>query len=156
MLRTPGVDQTTGSLGQGLSCSVGHAIGLKLRQSDSKVYCIVGDGELQEGQCWEAFMLAGNRKLDNLVVICDRNHGQVDGTVEEIGDIEPLDAKLEAFKFKVYDIPGHDVEAISDAIDRANTDAMPSFIIAKPSKPAAFRHGGGRRFAQHRLLPTAV
>lgn len=134
MKLTPGIDQTTGSLAQGLSCAVGRALGLKLAGKSNRVYCIVGDGELQEGQCWEAFMLAGNRGLDNLTVFCDRNHGQVDGTVEEIGDIEPLADKLRAFKFKVYDIDGHDVEAISETIDAANSDGVPSFIICNTIK----------------------
>ena len=135
MQRTIGIDQTTGSLGQGLSCAVGQAMALKLSgKTENRVYCIVGDGELQEGQCWEAFMLAGGRKLDNLVCFCDRNHGQVDGSVEEILDVEPLGDKLRAFNFAVYDIDGHDIGAISDAIDRANRDGLPSFIICNTIK----------------------
>lgn len=135
MQRTVGIDQTTGSLGQGISCAVGQALALKLSgKQDSRVYCIVGDGELQEGQCWEAFMLAGGRKLDNLVCFCDRNHGQVDGSVEEILDVEPLGDKLRAFNFAVYDVDGHDVEALCDVIDQANADGMPSFIICHTIK----------------------
>lgn len=135
MQRTVGIDQTTGSLGQGVSCAVGQAMALKLSgKMENRAYCIVGDGELQEGQCWEAFMLAGGRRLDNLVCFCDRNHGQVDGSVEEILDVEPLTDKLHAFNFAVYEVDGHDVEEISNAIDRANDDGMPSFIICHTVK----------------------
>lgn len=135
MQRTPGIDQTTGSLAQGLSCAVGNALAFRMRgNTENRVYCIVGDGELQEGQCWEAFMLAGDKCLDNLVVFCDRNHGQVDGAVEEILDVEPLRGKLEAFNFRVYDIDGHDLAALSDTIDAANADGRPSFIICNTIK----------------------
>ncbi len=144
MRLTPGIDQTTGSLAQGLSCAVGRALALKLSGNPAHVYCIVGDGELQEGQCWEAFMLAGNRGLDNLTVFCDRNHGQVDGTVEEIGDIEPLADKLTSFKFQVYDIDGHDIAAIGDTIDAAKADGKPSFIICNTIKARGVQEMEGK------------
>lgn len=135
MKRTIGIDQTTGSLAQGISCAVGNAFAFKLEKKfDNVVYCIVGDGELQEGQCWEAFMLAGARNLDNLVVFCDRNHGQVDGSVEEICDVGPIADKLKAFNFNVYEIDGHDIEALCDTIDKANADGGPSFILCNTIK----------------------
>lgn len=135
MRLTPGIDQTTGSLAQGASCAVGNAMALKMSGfNDSRVYCMVGDGELQEGQCWEAFMLAGGRKLDNLVFFCDRNHGQVDGLVDDILDVEPLAPKLRAFNFEVYEVDGHDVKAIAEAVDSANNDSRPSFIICHTIK----------------------
>lgn len=135
MQLTPGIDQTTGSLAQGTSCAVGNALAFKLDgNNDAKVYCMVGDGELQEGQCWEAFMLAAGRKLDNIVFFCDRNHGQVDGAVEDILDVGDVADKFRAFGFEVYEVDGHDVEALSDAIDKANNDGKPSFIVCHTIK----------------------
>ena len=119
MNKTPGIDMTAGSLGQGLSAAVGMALGAKLDKLPITVYCIIGDGESQEGQIWEASMFAGSHKLDNLIVMLDYNKMQLDGPLCEINDLAPAAAKWEAFGFYVQDIDGHDIEAIANAIDNA-------------------------------------
>ena len=103
----PGIEVSTGSLGQGLSIGVGIALALKLDKIDSKVFVLLGDGEMQEGNVWEALMNASSKKLTNLVIIIDKNNLQIDGTTDEIKSLEPLDKKLEAFGFKVYSVDGH-------------------------------------------------
>ncbi|MDR3216607.1 MAG: transketolase [Clostridiaceae bacterium] len=143
MNKTPGVDMTAGSLGQGLSCAVGMAIGSKIKGDRARIYAIVGDGESQEGQIWEAAMLASQKKLDNLTVFTDYNHMQIDGTVEEINSLEPLDKKWEAFGFKVIVVDGHDVEAIVGAVQKAKrTKGVPTMIILNTVK------GKGVSFAE--------
>lgn len=116
MNKTVGIDMTAGSLGQGLSCAVGMALAGKIDKKDYKVYCILGDGESQEGQVWEALMYAGNMKLDNLVIFIDNNGMQIDGMTKDINAIEPLDEKGKAFNLHTQRINGHDIEAIEDAI----------------------------------------
>ena len=116
MKHIPGVDMSSGSLGQGISAAVGMAISAKLNDASYRVYTLLGDGEIQEGQVWEAAMLAGHRKLDNLVVIVDNNNLQIDGTVEEVNSPYPIDKKFEAFNFHVINIDGHDFDAIDAAL----------------------------------------
>jgi len=118
---TPGVEVSTGSLGQGLSVANGIALALKLDRSKSRVYCLLGDGEIQEGQIWEAAMSAAHYKLDNLVAFLDNNGLQIDGWVRDVMEIEPIGAKWEAFGWAVREIDGHDMRAILDAVDWAGT-----------------------------------
>ena len=130
----PGVEVPTGSLGQGLSMACGIAMALKLDKNPANVFVLLGDGELQEGSCWEAFMHAPHRRLNNLTAIIDRNHLQIDGTVEQIKDINPLDAKLKAFNWNVIEIDGHDVVAIYEACENAKKSDKPTAIIANTVK----------------------
>ena len=135
MTHVPGVDMSTGSLGQGFSTAVGMAQGAKLAHKDLTVYAVMGDGEIQEGQIWEACMYAGAHQLDNLVAFVDSNKVQLDGTVKEVLDTGDLKAKFESFGFFTQSIDGHDVEAISDAIDRAKAEkGRPSMIILNTVK----------------------
>ena len=135
MKHIPGVDMTSGSLGQGISAAVGMAISAKLSGDDYRVYTLVGDGELQEGQVWEASMLAGHRKLDNLVVIVDNNNLQIDGAIDEINSPYPIDKKFEAFNFHVINIDGNDFDQIDAAFKEAKTvKGCPTAIIAKTIK----------------------
>ena len=132
---TPGVDMSTGSLGQGVSTAAGMALGAKLSGYSNTVYAVMGDGEIQEGQFWEACMYAGAHKLGNLIGIVDSNKIQLDGRVSEVLDTGDLQAKFEAFGFFVQSIDGHDVAAISDAIDRAKAETgRASMIIANTVK----------------------
>ena len=135
MKHIPGVDMSSGSLGQGISAAVGMAISAKLNDAPYRVYTLLGDGEIQEGQVWEAAMLAGHRKLDNLVVIVDNNNLQIDGTVEEVNSPYPIDKKFEAFNFHVINIDGHDFDAIDAAFKEAReVKGQPIAIIAKTVK----------------------
>ena len=135
MKHIPGVDMSSGSLGQGISAAVGMAISAKLNDASYRVYTLLGDGEIQEGQVWEAAMLAGHRKLDNLVVIVDNNDLQIDGTVEEVNSPYPIDKKFEAFNFHVINIDGHDFDAIDAAFKEAREiKGQPTAIIAKTVK----------------------
>ena len=135
MKHIPGVDMSSGSLGQGISAAVGMAISAKLNDASYRVYTLLGDGEIQEGQVWEAAMLAGHRKLDNLVVIVDNNNLQIDGTVEEVNSPYPIDKKFEAFNFHVINIDGHDFDAIDAAFKEARKiKGQPTAIIAKTVK----------------------
>ena len=135
MKHTPGVDMSAGSLGQGVSTAVGMALAGKMDNSDYRVYTMLGDGEIEEGQVWEAAMFAGHRKLDNLVVIVDNNNLQIDGTVEEVCSPYPIDKKFEAFNFNVQVINGHDFDEIRKALDNAKTTkGMPTAIIMNTVK----------------------
>ena len=135
MQHVPGVDMSSGSLGQGISAAVGMAISAKLTNDDYRVYTLLGDGEIQEGQVWEAAMLAGHRKLDNLVVIVDNNGLQIDGKIEDVNSPYPIDKKFEAFNFHVITIDGHDFEQIAAALKEAKeTKGQPTAIIAKTIK----------------------
>ena len=116
MNSVPGVDMSTGSLGQGISAACGMALGAKHAGSAVNVYAILGDGEVEEGECWEAFMFAAHYKLSNLCVMLDRNHLQIDGTTETVMNSAPLEEKLKAFNFNVLTINGHDLDAIESAI----------------------------------------
>ncbi len=135
MKGTPGVDMTTGSLGLGISAACGMALSAKLSNKDYRTYTIVGDGESQEGQVWEACMFAAHYKLDNLCVIFDWNGLQIDGPVAEVMNPTPYDKKLEAFGFHVISIDGHDLDAIEAALAEARTvKGKPTAIISKTSK----------------------
>ncbi len=133
--KVPGVDMTTGSLGQGLSAANGMAIAGKMDQKDYRVYCILGDGEIEEGQIWEAAMTSSKYKLDNLCVIVDNNNLQIDGTIEEVMSSYPIDEKFKSFGFEIIKIDGHDIEEIIKAFEVArNIKEKPTCIIAKTIK----------------------
>ena len=132
--KVPGVDMSTGSLGQGVSAAVGMALSAKHFGNDFKVYSILGDGEIEEGQVWEAAMFAGNHKLDNLILFIDNNNLQIDGTVEEVNSPYPIDKKFEAFGFDVLEINGNDFDDIEDALIKAEKCSKPVAIIAKTVK----------------------
>ena len=135
MKHIPGVDMSSGSLGQGISAAVGMAISAKLSDDDYRVYTLLGDGEIQEGQVWEASMLAVHRKLDNLVVIVDNNNLQIDGKITDVNSPYPIDKKFEAFNFHVINIDGNDFDQIEAAFKEARkTKGMPTAIIAKTIK----------------------
>ena len=135
MKHIPGVDMSSGSLGQGISAAVGMAIAGQLDNASYRVYTLLGDGEIQEGQVWEAAMLAGHRNLDNLVVIVDNNGLQIDGKIEEVCSPYPIDKKFEAFNFHVINIDGNDFDQIEAALNEAKTvKGMPTAIIAKTVK----------------------
>ena len=135
MKHIPGVDMSSGSLGQGLSAAVGMAMAGRLDHKDYRVYALCGDGEIQEGQIWEAAMFAGARKLDNLVVIVDNNGLQIDGNIADVCSPYPIDKKFEAFNFHVITIDGHDFDQIAAAFKEAReTKGMPTAIIAKTIK----------------------
>ncbi len=135
MQETPGVDMSSGSLGQGLSAAVGMALAAKMGKKDYRVYCLCGDGEIQEGQIWEASMFAGHRKLDNLVVIVDNNGLQIDGNVADVCSPYPIDKKFEAFNFHTININGNDMDEIAAAMKEARqTKGQPTAIIMKTVK----------------------
>ena len=135
MNKVPGVDMTSGSLGQGLSVANGMAIVGKLDNKDYRVYCILGDGEIEEGQIWEAAMTSNKYKLDNLCVIVDNNNLQIDGTIEEVKDIYPIDKKFESFGFNVINIDGNDINQILGAFKKAKEiKGKPTCVIAKTVK----------------------
>lgn len=130
-----GVDMSTGSLGQGISAAVGMALSNKIKKNDYKVYAALGDGEIQEGQVWEAFMSASHYELDNLCVIIDNNDLQIDGDIKKVMNPHPIDAKLKAFGFEVVVIDGHDLEAIRNAFKQFKANkGKPFAIIAKTIK----------------------
>jgi transketolase len=135
MKHIPGVDMSSGSLGQGISAAVGMALSAKLSNESYRVYTLLGDGEIQEGQVWEAAMFAGHRKLDNLVVIVDNNGLQIDGKIDDVCSPYPIDKKFEAFNFHVINIDGNDFDQIRAAFKEAReTKDMPTAIIAKTVK----------------------
>ncbi|MCX4338319.1 MAG: transketolase [Lachnospiraceae bacterium] len=135
MQETPGVDMSSGSLGQGISAAVGMALAAKMDNKDYRVYTLLGDGEIQEGQVWEASMFAGHRKLDNLVVIVDNNGLQIDGKIDDVCSPYPIDKKFEAFNFHVINIDGNDFDQIDKAFKEARaTKGMPTAIICKTVK----------------------
>lgn len=131
----PGLDMSSGSLGQGISAACGMALGGKLDNKDFRVYTLLGDGEIEEGQVWEAAMFAAAKKLDNLVVIVDNNNLQIDGTIEEVNSPYPIDKKFEAFNFHVININGNDFDDLRKAFAEAKaTKGVPTAIIAKTVK----------------------
>ena len=135
MNKIPGVDMSTGSLGQGISAAVGMAIGAKLDNADFRVYTILGDGEIEEGEVWEAAMLAGNRQLDNLVAVVDYNGLQIDGTIEEVNSAYPIADKFKAFNWNVIEIDGHNYDEIEEAFNNAKqTKGKPTCIVMKTVK----------------------
>lgn len=131
----PGVDMSSGSLGQGISAAVGMALSAKMSGEDYRVYTMLGDGEIQEGQVWEASMFAGARKLDNLVVIVDNNGLQIDGNIADVCSPYPIDEKFKAFNFHVINVDAHDFDDLERAFKEARqTKGMPTAIIAKSVK----------------------
>ena len=133
--KLPGIEVSTGSLGQGLSVANGMALGLRLDKNPARVYCIMGDGEIQEGQIWEAAMTAAHYKIDNLCAVVDNNELQIDGPVEEVMGIQPVHDKWEAFGWHAISIDGHDMEEILRALNEAeNTKGKPTVIIANTTK----------------------
>ena len=135
MKNIPGVDMSTGSLGQGFSTAAGMAMAGKMDNASYRVYALLGDGEIQEGQIWEAAMFAGFRKLDNLTAIVDNNNLQIDGAIDSVCSPYPIDKKFEAFNFNVISIDGHDFDQIRDAFTRAKQcKGKPTVIIAKTVK----------------------
>jgi transketolase len=134
-LKTPGVEVSTGSLGQGLSIAGGMALGLRNKKLNSRVYCLMGDGELAEGQIWEAAMAIAHFKLDNVCGIIDYNGLQIDGTVTDVMNIEPLDQKFRAFGWNVVQVDGHDYTALDEAYEQAKlTTGIPTVIIMRTIK----------------------
>lgn len=129
-IHIPGVDMSSGSLGQGISAAVGMALGARMNGKDFRVYTLLGDGEIQEGQVWEAAMFAGHRKLDNLCVIVDNNGLQIDGPVDQVCSPYPIDKKFEAFNFHVINVDAHDFDALRAAFKEAReTKGMPTCIV---------------------------
>lgn len=135
MNKVPGVDMTTGSLGQGLSVANGMAISSKMDSKGYRVYCLLGDGELEEGQIWEAAMTSSKYKLDNLCVIVDNNNLQIDGEITKVKGLNKIEEKFESFGFKVIDVDGNNIEQLIDAFNEAKlTKGMPTAIVAKTIK----------------------
>ncbi len=135
MLKVPGIDASTGSLGQGLSIACGMALAAKIDRELHMIYAILGDGEVQSGQIWEAAMFASHHKLDNMIVFLDRNQLQIDGSTEDVLSIEPIVSKWRAFGWHTQEINGHDIGEIAEAVGRAkDIDGKPSVIIAHTIK----------------------
>ena len=135
MKKVPGVDMSTGSLGQGLSAANGIALSSKLKKDGNRVYCLIGDGELEEGQIWEAAMTSAKYKLDNLCAIIDNNNLQIDGTIGDVKNSYPIADKFKSFGFHVIEINGHDIEELLDAFQVAKSiKNMPTAIIAQTVK----------------------
>ena len=135
MNKVPGVDMTSGSLGQGLSVANGMALAGKMDKKDYRVYCILGDGEIEEGQIWEACMTSSHYKLDNLCLIVDNNNLQIDGTVKDVMNVYPLREKFESFGFEVFEVDGNNIEELIKVFERAkNIRQSPTAIIAKTTK----------------------
>ena len=161
MNRTPGVDMTTGSLGQGFSCAVGAALGSKLAKDGATVYTLIGDGESQEGQIWEAAMFASAKHLDNLIGFTDYNKLQIDGTVAEVNDVAPLNEKWAAFGWNVIDVSnGNDLCEVSDAVRRAKTNrgsGKPTMVILHTKKGCGMKWAEDLGPANHNVkVPAEV
>ena len=153
MVLTPGIDMTTGSLGQGFSCAVGAALGARLAKDGARVYTLIGDGESQEGQIWEAAMFASAKKLDNLIGFTDVNRLQIDGTVAEVNDVEPLADKWAAFGWNVIDVPrGNDVDAVSAAVKQAKANlgsGKPTMVLLRTVKGCGMKWAEDLGAANH-------
>jgi transketolase len=150
----PGIEVSTGSLGQGLSVANGMALGLRLDGLPSRVYCLLGDGEIQEGQVWEAAMSASHYKLDNLCAIIDHNNLQIDGCCSEVMDVSPIDEKFKAFGWNVFNIDGHNMEEIVEALDEAEKiKGKPTMIVAKTIKGKGVSIFEGK-VQYHGIAPT--
>lgn len=135
MNKIPGIDMSTGSLGQGISAAAGMALSAKVSGDGYRVYTLLGDGEIEEGQVWEAAMFASHKKLDNLIAFVDNNDLQIDGNIEDVNSPKPIDKKFEAFGWAVFEIDGHDFDQIEDAVKKAKqVKGKPSVIIAKTVK----------------------
>ena len=155
MKLTTGIDMTAGSLGQGLSAAVGMALALKLRKKDARVYCIIGDGESQEGQIWEALMYAGSQQLDNLVVLVDDNGMQIDNYTDALNAVRPFDRRLAAFGFEAINVDGHDFNQLDAAFYKARTiKKRPTAIIMSTVKGKGFSFCEGK-LSNHNMKVTA-
>jgi len=155
MLALPGIEMSTGSLGQGLSAANGMAMAAKLDKKDYRVYCMLGDGECQEGQVWEAAMTASHRRLDNLVVIVDHNKHQIDGRVEDIKNLHPFADKWKAFGFSVFSCDGHNIKSIIETLDKAEkVRGKPSVIIADTVKGKGVSFMEAKPLNYHGVAPT--
>ena len=146
MKGVPGVDMSTGSLGQGVSCAVGMALAAKVAGKEYRVYSVLGDGEIQEGQVWEAAMFASHKKLDNLTVFIDNNDLQIDGTMEEVNSPYPIPEKFQAFGWNTVEIDGHDFDQIEDAVAQAKSvKDKPTAVVMHTVK------GKGVSFMEHQV-----
>ncbi len=155
MNKTPGIDMTTGSLGQGFSCAVGIAMASKLKKDGANIYAVVGDGESQEGQIWEAAMLAAQWKLDNLIAFTDYNKLQLDGSLEDICDLAPLDDKWKAFGWNVITVErGNDCDCIDAAISAAKVSDRPTMIILNTVKGYGVSFAEKAGCANHSMAVT--
>lgn len=155
MNRTVGIDMTAGSLGQGLSAAVGMAKAAKMDGNKCKIYCILGDGESQEGQVWEAAMYAGNQNLNNLIVFLDNNKMQIDDYTDQINSLEPIAAKWKAFNFNVVSVDGHDHEAIAKAIDKGRrSKTKPTMIVLNTIKGYGFPLAVSKGVGSHNFTLT--
>lgn len=157
--RLPGIEASTGSLGQGLSIAQGAALAMRLDKIDSMVYCVMGDGEIQEGQVWEAALSVPMHKLDHLCAIVDWNKGQIDGQVKDVMNVEPIGAKFEAFGWNVLEIDGHDIGAITAAIEKAKANAKaktgkPTMIVADTLKGKGVKFMEEGKNAWHGNAPS--
>lgn len=153
--KTPGVDMTAGSLGQGLSAAVGMALGSRLAGDGAYIYCMVGDGEIQEGQIWEAAMFAKHEKLDHLICFLDYNKQQIDGFVEEMTGVGPIPEKWRAFGWNVIECPGHDIAAIDAAIEQAKANTgSPSMIILDTVKGKGYARAENSPLSCHSMSFT--
>lgn len=151
MNRTPGIDMTTGSLGQGFSCAVGAAIGSKLDKDGATIYTIIGDGESQEGQIWEAAMFAAKMKLNNLIAFTDYNKMQIDGNVQDINCLDPLNRRWESFGWHVLELDGHNVDQIHEAVQKAKAQSKPTMIIAHTVKGKGVSFVEAKGYANHNM-----
>jgi len=155
--KTPGVEISTGSLGQGLAVAVGMALGFKLAGKNNQVYALVGDGELDEGEIWEAAMFASHYKIVNITVLVDRNHGQNDGRTEEVMSIEPLAVKWSAFDWSVLEVDGHNIKNILDVLDRSMENrSKPIVIIAETVKGKGISFVEGNNDYHAKPLPKEL
>jgi len=155
MLSLPGIEMSTGSLGQGLSAANGMAMAARLDKKNLRIFCLLGDGECQEGQVWEAAMSASHRKLDNLTAIIDRNQYQIDGRIEDIKELEPLRDKWKAFGWEVLSCNGHDMQSLIDALEKAEKiKGKPTMIIADTVKGKGVSFMEERPLDYHGKAPT--
>ena len=156
MKNIPGIDMSSGSLGQGLSIANGMALSSKLDKKGFRVYCLVGDGEIEEGQIWEAAMTASNYKLDNLCLIVDNNNLQIDGKVEDVMNIYPIKEKFQSFGFKTFEVDGHNIDELINVFQKAKTvKEKPTVIIAKTVKGKGVSYMEGE-VAWHGKAPNKV
>lgn len=153
MRRTPGVDMTTGSLGQGASAACGLALAQKMDGLSARTYVIFGDGELEEGEVWEAFLFAAHHDLCNLTAIVDFNNMQIDGTVDEICSLGDLSGKFRSFGFGAYEADGHDPASVKAALDLADSDGKPSAVICRTVKGRGVSAFEGKRSSHNAALP---
>ncbi len=152
--KVPGVDFSTGSLGQGFSAAVGIALGSKLARDNATIYSIVGDGELQEGQIWEAMMYAAHAKLNNLVAFIDKNGAQIDGTTDEVCSVGDVGEKFRNFGWTVAECDGHDVEAILSALEEVKDSTQPRAIVLHTDKGYGLSFSQGKKNKCHHMVVT--